>query len=643
MPVHGLPIAVFLISTTFSVVGADHRSGQHWATTVKPFSLGIIKSIVNNGDGGNDWLGNWDWALEAWSQLPGLNLVTVPGETDSETRMECPAKEGYVRVCNHDYGETSWRGMARWNYYVNDDDDEEHIYQCIVKLNDNRRTDHERKWMCHELGHCLGLGHTSTEGESDNSCMDYSTAPSSIGPGEIDYDVLEDVYDHLDSFDSYEFVNPPPQVISCSDSDRADLIQKCDCSGPAPNKAWANEMEYELCIASAIQGTGCGLNSVLELGGCLPFDPPTPAPTIKTKVPTMSPTKLPTNKSPTKLPTNKSPTKLPTKKSPPTRSPTVLMESDTPSETPSAHPSIPPVVLDSDSPSQVPSLGASTNSPTIEDNSDLDFTLCYEKKLFQIAQLCDCHGPVPNSPIAWANEDEYLQCVDTAVRHTGCELQKVLDIADCLPLHNTAPSSMPTFEFRAGPNPTEDNEEEDDDSLSTVDSVCTQEELAELSTVCSCSKKWKNAREYERCVEKAIENSPCQMAAVIQVSACYLSFPPKDKHSSSGNNVQCESYLTSNECKRRNESCQWRPLENICITQPARRLLHQDDEKDDDYYTPSLRIREKHWDRTYISSECHSPSRFGLPEKATLIMASKRSCKYEIRNGNRVEVVGVLL
>ena len=104
---------------------AQHNSGAHWAHTTYPFSLGIIKSIDNSG--GNDWLGNFDWALERWSGSEALDLVAVSGSSDQITRQECPSAEGFVRVCNADYGVTDWSGMAEWSYYI--DGKEKHISQ----------------------------------------------------------------------------------------------------------------------------------------------------------------------------------------------------------------------------------------------------------------------------------------------------------------------------------------------------------------------------------------------------------------------------------------------------------------------------------------------------------------------------------
>lgn len=50
----------------------------------------------------------------------------------------------------------------------------------------------------------FGLGHTSTEGFSQQSCMDYSNDKSSISPNQHDHDLLADMYDHWDSYDSYD-------------------------------------------------------------------------------------------------------------------------------------------------------------------------------------------------------------------------------------------------------------------------------------------------------------------------------------------------------------------------------------------------------------------------------------------------------
>jgi hypothetical protein len=57
--------------------------------------------------------------------------------------------------------------------------------------------------MCQEVGHDFGLGHTSEDGSTQNTCMDYSNSPTSISPNAHDYEQLEIIYAHLDSYNSY--------------------------------------------------------------------------------------------------------------------------------------------------------------------------------------------------------------------------------------------------------------------------------------------------------------------------------------------------------------------------------------------------------------------------------------------------------
>jgi hypothetical protein len=103
----------------------QHNSGYHWAHTTYPFSLGVIKSIDNSG--GNDWLGNFDWALEQWSRSEALDLVALSDDSSESSGKDCPSAEGFVRVCNADYGVTDWSGMAEWSYYIDGKENHNHI------------------------------------------------------------------------------------------------------------------------------------------------------------------------------------------------------------------------------------------------------------------------------------------------------------------------------------------------------------------------------------------------------------------------------------------------------------------------------------------------------------------------------------
>ncbi len=53
-----------------------------------------------------------------------------------------------------------------------------------------------------DRGHTLGLGHTSEDGSTQNTCMDYSQSPASTAPNSHDYSQLVSIYGHTDSYNS---------------------------------------------------------------------------------------------------------------------------------------------------------------------------------------------------------------------------------------------------------------------------------------------------------------------------------------------------------------------------------------------------------------------------------------------------------
>jgi hypothetical protein len=111
---------------------------------------------------------------------------------------------GQIEICNQKYGFNGWLGIAGISISGN------HITKGYTKLNDSyyeTSTYNTPAWrqfvVCQELGHDFGLDHQDENFENPNlgSCMDYTNDPSTNQhPNQHDYDQLEAIYAHLDSF-----------------------------------------------------------------------------------------------------------------------------------------------------------------------------------------------------------------------------------------------------------------------------------------------------------------------------------------------------------------------------------------------------------------------------------------------------------
>lgn len=187
----------------FSAVGhASHSWGNyHWARTTASFDLPVINSTTSDWD---DYVGV---AVSYWSQSLVLNMAEdIYGSTDRKVRRQCKGGSGMVRICNLAYGYTGWLGIAGISI-----DSDGHITTGYTKLNDSyfaAAPYSDPTWKqsvtCQELGHNVGLGHQDEDFNvaSSNSCMEYQDPPF-LYPDLHDYDQLETIYGHLDSYDSY--------------------------------------------------------------------------------------------------------------------------------------------------------------------------------------------------------------------------------------------------------------------------------------------------------------------------------------------------------------------------------------------------------------------------------------------------------
>ena len=189
--------AVLAIGTSLTVSASHSWNNYHWARTTSQFTLQVIDSNTSN------WDDELALAQSQWSQSTKLNMQVTSYDDSSRTRKQCRAVAGQVRSCNANYGNNGWLGLASINLDANG-----HISRGTSKMNDSYSSyfasqDERRHVMCQELGHTIGLGHTSEDGSSQNTCMDYSQSPNSTAPNQHDYDQLAAQYSHLDSYNSY--------------------------------------------------------------------------------------------------------------------------------------------------------------------------------------------------------------------------------------------------------------------------------------------------------------------------------------------------------------------------------------------------------------------------------------------------------
>ncbi len=195
-------LGVVTAATAVFSANASHRWGNyHWGSTTNTFTLQVLDSTVANTNA--NWPALLAIARTDWSKAADFDLALSPYANSSRDRKRCTAVSGKIRVCNASYGNNGWLGLASIN--ISGD----HITQGTAKMNDSYSStwtsdpNEARHVMCQEVGHDFGLGHTSEDGSSQGTCMDYSSSPNSVAPNAHDYAELASMYSHLDSSNTY--------------------------------------------------------------------------------------------------------------------------------------------------------------------------------------------------------------------------------------------------------------------------------------------------------------------------------------------------------------------------------------------------------------------------------------------------------
>jgi len=195
---------IFLLMISPNVHATHAWNNYHWARSENPIPLTVVDSVTG------DWQSEFETSIDEWNFSTALDLSPGAADDASRTRKQCKAVAGQIRVCNAAYGFNLWLGMASINL-----DSNGHITKGTAKVNDSYASYwddpyEKRHVMCQETGHLFGLGHTSEDGSSQRTCMDYSSDPASISPNQHDYDLLANIYAHLDSIDDGTVSDPKP-------------------------------------------------------------------------------------------------------------------------------------------------------------------------------------------------------------------------------------------------------------------------------------------------------------------------------------------------------------------------------------------------------------------------------------------------
>lgn len=195
-------IAVGMAAAAITTTAQANHSwgGYHWARTTAQFTLKLGNNLTSA-----DWRSHLSQTSSDWNSGNSAVLTSIVA---GGSNKRCSMVAGTTQVCNGTYGNNGWLGLASINLTGG-----VHITQGSAKMNDtyfntatyNNPNEREHV-MCQEVAHTFGLDHQSTDGSSQNSCMDYfsntganATSTASTKPNAHDFSELNTIYSHLDA------------------------------------------------------------------------------------------------------------------------------------------------------------------------------------------------------------------------------------------------------------------------------------------------------------------------------------------------------------------------------------------------------------------------------------------------------------
>ena len=175
--------------------------GYHWARTTAQFTLKLGDNLTSA-----DWKGHLSQTSSDWNSPTLFGATSSPVLTAiiaGSSKKNCSMVAGTTQVCNRTYGNNGWLGLASINITGG-----VHITQGSAKMNDTyfntatyNNPNERLHVMCQEVAHTFGLHHQSTDGSSQNTCMDYfsntganATSTLSTRPNKHDFEELNSIY-----------------------------------------------------------------------------------------------------------------------------------------------------------------------------------------------------------------------------------------------------------------------------------------------------------------------------------------------------------------------------------------------------------------------------------------------------------------
>ena len=210
----------FALAAASMPIHATHSwGGYHWARATPQFTLKLGDNLTTSG-----WKSRLTQTSSDWNSGNSAVLTAI---VNGSSNKRCSMVAGTTQVCNGRYGNNGWLGLASINITGGT-----HITQGTAKMNDtyfdtatyNNPNEREHV-MCQEVAHTFGLDHQSTDGSSQNSCMDYfsntganATSKLSTKPNAHDFQELNTIYGHLDSTTTVAAMTPlTSSLVSAAD------------------------------------------------------------------------------------------------------------------------------------------------------------------------------------------------------------------------------------------------------------------------------------------------------------------------------------------------------------------------------------------------------------------------------------------